>query len=399
METIVMKYGGSSLATVEKIRRVAQRIVRRQQEGTRIAVVVSAMGGTTNEYLQMAEAVSSRPSARELDVLLTAGEQVSISLLAMALQEQGAESVSLTGRQAGFLTDACHSKASILQLKPVNVLRHFEEGRIVVVAGFQGVTEQGEITTLGRGGSDTSAVALAAALQADRCEIYSDVDGVYSADPRTVPSATLLDEVNYDEMLEFARHGARVLKTEAVEMARRYEVTLSARSSFKDGNGTLVRRREGYPAGRVVGVTGRTDLIRLAVHGDSPPSDFSQSLSECELLYSNPGSEGFGLVLSGANLGNADNFIEELSGRYKSYLDVSTDHGAVSAVGEGIGVDPAVGLNIYERLRNAGLKLGGSYLTPHSVTYLVPTDTVKDTVGLLHKALCEAETREYAHVN
>lgn len=394
METIVMKYGGSSLASVEKIQRVAERIVRRKRDDTQIAVVVSAMGGTTNEYLQMAEAVNARPSARELDVLLTAGEQVSISLLAMALQEKGAEAVSLTGRQAGFLTDDCHSKASILELNPVNVRRHFEKNRIVVVAGFQGVTEAGEITTLGRGGSDTSAVALAAALKADRCEIYSDVDGVYSADPRKVPAAMLLKEVNYDEMLEFARHGARVLKTEAVEMARRYEVTLSARSSFKDGDGTLVRRREGYPPGKVMGITGRTDLIRLGVRGATPPADFTQSLSECELLYSDPGSQGFGLVVSGANLGNAENFIKELTGRYKSYLDVSTEHGAVSAVGEAIGANPRIGLNIYEQLRQAGLPLCGSYMTPHSVTCLVPTDVVGDTVGLLHEALCEAETRE-----
>lgn len=384
-----MKYGGSSLATVDKIEAVAQRIVRRWKAGERVAVVVSAMGGTTNDYLRMAEAVSSRPSARELDVLLTAGEQISISLLAMALQEHGAEAVSLTGRQAGFLTDACHSRASILDLNPKRVLEHLQSNRITVVAGFQGITEKGDITTLGRGGSDTSAVALAAAIRADRCEIYSDVEGVYSADPRTVPSATLLDEVNYDEMLEFARHGARVLKTEAVEMARRYEVTLSARASFKDGNGTLVRRREGRPAGRVLGVTGRTDLIRLALKGDCPPPDFSESLAECELLYSDPSTDGFGLVVSGANLGNVENFVQELSGRYRSCLEVRAEHGAVSAVGEGIGSDPAVGLAVYDRIRRAGLSFSGSYLTPHSVTCLVPNDAVQQTVGLLHETLVE----------
>jgi aspartate kinase len=390
METVVMKYGGSSLATVEKIQAVANRVVERWREGAQIAVVVSAMGSTTNEYLQMAETISTRPCARELDVLLTAGEQVSISLLALALKEQGAESVSLTGRQAGFITDGCHSRASILEMKPQRVLEHLQAKRIAVVAGFQGISTKGDITTLGRGGSDTSAVALAAAIKADRCEIYSDVDGVYSADPRTVPAATLLSEVNYDEMLEFARHGARVLKTEAVETARRYEVTLSARSSFKKGNGTLVRRREGpLAAGRVLGVTGRNDLIRLALKGDSPPPDFHQKLSECELLYSDPGSHGFGLVLSSANIGNTENFVEEISNRYKSYLDVSTDYGAVSAVGEGIGCNSKVGLDIYERMRSSGLPFAGSYLTPHSVTYLVPNDNVKKSVGMLHGALVE----------
>lgn len=385
-----MKYGGSSLATVDKIQAVANRIVERWKEGARIAVVVSAMGSTTNEYMEMAESISSRPCARELDVLLTAGEQVSISLLAMALKEQGAESVSLTGRQAGFITDACHSRASILEMKPRRVLDHLESNKIAVVAGFQGISLKGDITTLGRGGSDTSAVALAAAIKADRCEIYSDVDGVYSADPRTVPSATLLSEVNYDEMLEFARHGARVLKTEAVETARRYEVTLSARSSFKKGNGTLVRRREGPAHGRVLGVTGRTDLIRLALRGDCPPPELHQNLSECELLYSDPGSSnGFGMVVSTANIGNTENFVEELSDRYKTFLDVSDDHGAVSAVGEGIGCDPKVGLAIYDRMRRSGVPFAGSYLTPHSVTYLVPKDQVKDSVGLLHGSLVE----------
>ncbi len=392
METVVMKYGGSSLATVEKIEAVARRIVARHRQGTRIAAVVSAIGGPTNEYLQMAEALNSRPCAREVDVLLTAGEQVSISLLALSLQEQGAQAVSLTGRQAGFLTDACHSRASILEMRPQRVLEHLDQERVVVVAGFQGITSEGEITTLGRGGSDTSAVALAAAIQADRCEIYSDVEGVFSADPRTVPAATLIDEVNYDEMLEFARQGARVLNTQAVEMARRYEVTLSARSSFKEGNGTLVRRREDRPSGRVLGVTGRTDLIRLAVRGDRPPEEFTQLISECELLYSDPGSQGFGLVVSGANLGNAENFVKELSGRFRSYLDVSNDHGAVSAVGEGIGTDPGVGLTVYDKLRRVGLPFGGSYLTPHSVTCLVPNETVRETVGLLHEALVEKET-------
>ena len=393
MQTVVMKFGGSSLATVDKIQAVANRIISRWRSGARVAVVVSAMGSTTNDYMQLAESVCSRPSARELDVLLTAGEQVSISLLAMALQEQGAESVSLTGRQAGFLTDGCHSRASILDLRPQRVLKNLESNRIAVVAGFQGISPTGDITTLGRGGSDTSAVALAAAIKADACEIYSDVEGVYSADPRTVPRATLLSEVNYDEMLEFARHGARVLKTEAVETARRFEVTLAARASFKDGEGTLVRRREGPCPGRVLGVTGRTDLIRLGLRGDSPPPEFHDALSECELLYSNPGSNGFGFVVSAANLGNTQNFIDELSNRFRSHLDVSAEHGAVSAVGEGIGSNSRVGLAIYDQLRRSGFSLAGSYLTPHSVTCLVPNESVQDTVGLLHKTLVETENK------
>lgn len=385
-----MKFGGSSLATTELVSYVAQKVVERKREGVQVAVVVSAMGDTTNRFLKLAEEITQRPSSRELDVLLTAGEQISISLLSMAIQKLGVDAVSLTGRQAGFRTDACHANADLLEVAPERVLHELSQDRIAVVAGFQGLSPMGEITTLGRGGSDTSAVALAAALKAQCCEIYSDVDGVFSADPRKVPTAALLDEIDYDEMLELARHGAQVLKSEAVQLARRHNLTLVARSTFKDVPGTIVRRVYRGRDRRVVGIAGRTDIVRLEVCGNETPADMLESLAGCDLLYSNPGSNGLGFVVSAENIGNVDAFVDELAKKYRGHLNVSAGHGAVSAVGGRVGEDPALGLAIYQRLQSARLACAGSYLSPHSVTCLLERDRVEEAVGLLHESLVTA---------
>jgi aspartate kinase len=242
MVLIVQKYGGSSVKSVERIKAVAERICKTTSKGDQVVVVVSAMGKTTDGLVQLAQEISSNPSRREMDMLLSTGEQVSIALLSMALQEVGQPAISLTGAQVGIVTEAHHSKARILEIKPDRIQRHLQQGKVVVVAGFQGVTnfEDLEITTLGRGGSDTSAVALAAALQADCCEIYTDVPGILTTDPRIVPSAKLMDEITCDEMLELASLGAKVLHPRAVEIARNYGITLVVRSSWTDDPGTKV---------------------------------------------------------------------------------------------------------------------------------------------------------------
>lgn len=242
MALIVQKYGGSSVKSVERIKVVSQRIYQRAKEGNQIVVVVSAMGKTTDGLEKLALDLSSHPSRREMDMLLSTGEQVSIALLSIALQELGHPAISLTGIQVGIVTEAQHSKARILEIKTDRIHRHLQEGKIVVVAGFQGVTncEDFEITTLGRGGSDTSGVALAAALQADCCEIYTDVPGILTTDPRIVPEAKLMDEITCDEMLELASLGAKVLHPRAVEIARNYGVSLVVRSSWSDDPGTKV---------------------------------------------------------------------------------------------------------------------------------------------------------------
>ncbi|MET9629283.1 aspartate kinase [Lentzea sp. NPDC006480] len=241
MALVVQKYGGSSVESAERIKRVAERIVATKKAGNDVVVVVSAMGDTTDELLDLARQVSPVPPARELDMLLTSGERISMSLLAMAIHSLGAEARSYTGSQAGVITTAVHGKARIIDVTPSRIQDATSEGAIAIVAGFQGVSQgSNEITTLGRGGSDTTAVALAAATKADVCEIYTDVDGVYTADPRIVPNAKKLDTISYEEMLEMAACGAKVLMLRCVEYARRYNVPVHVRSSFSNKTGTIV---------------------------------------------------------------------------------------------------------------------------------------------------------------
>jgi aspartate kinase len=261
---IVQKYGGSSVATPEKILRVAERVAKARATGKKVVVVVSAMGDTTDELLQLARKVSPDPSRRELDMLLTAGERISMSLLGMALQRAGVEAVSFTGSQSGILTDGVHTNARILEVRPVRIFEELERGRVVIVAGYQGVSREKEVTTLGRGGSDTTAVALAAALDAEVCEICSDVDGVFTADPRLVPQARRLAELTHDEMQELALAGAKVLNAQAVEFARDRGIVLHARSTFLDGPGTrVVRPAAGRRELRIAGVAREGELLVL----------------------------------------------------------------------------------------------------------------------------------------
>src|SRR6476619_2981555 len=242
MGLVVQKYGGSSVSGAERIKRVAEPIVATRKAGSDVVVVVSAMGDTTDELLDLAQQVSPLPPGRELDMLLTAGERISMALLAMAIANLGASARSFTGSQAGVITDSVHGKARIIDVTPGRITEAIGKGHIAIVAGFQGVSQDTkDITTLGRGGSDTTAVALAAALGAEVCEIYTDVDGVFSADPRIVPTARQLDHVTYEEMLELAACGAKILHLRCVEYARRYDIPIHVRSSFNDKTGTVVR--------------------------------------------------------------------------------------------------------------------------------------------------------------
>jgi aspartate kinase len=259
---VVQKYGGSSVATPEHIRRVARRVVEYRRQGHQVVVVVSAMGDTTDELIALMNKVSDNPPEREVDMLLSTGEQVSIALLAMAISRLGEDVISLTGSQAGIATDGVHTKARIIKVNTERIIRELSAGKIVVVAGFQGVNDANDITTLGRGGSDTTAVALAAALKADLCEIYTDVDGVYTADPRLVPDARKLPTVSYDEMLEMAHLGAAVLHYRAVECAKLHGVTLHVRSSFNRNPGTIVK--EAGEVEKSIIVTGVTHDLNIA---------------------------------------------------------------------------------------------------------------------------------------
>jgi len=244
MATIVQKYGGTSVGNPERIRNVAARVARDHQAGHRIVVVVSAMSGVTDSLIKLAKEVSAEPSDREMDMLLATGEQTTIALTAMALQALGVPAVSLTGAQAGIVTDGKHTRAKISNITPAAVKKHLQEGRVVIIAGFQGQTHEGHITTLGRGGSDLTAIAMAAAIKADLCQIYTDVDGVYTADPRVVPDARKIEVISYDEMLEMASSGSKVMQSRSVEFASKFGVVFEVRSSFNDQPGTFVKQEQ-----------------------------------------------------------------------------------------------------------------------------------------------------------
>ncbi|HEX68011.1 MAG TPA: aspartate kinase, partial [bacterium] len=242
MALIVQKYGGTSVGTTARIKRVAKRIVETRKKGNQVVVVVSAMGKTTDKLIELAKKITPNPKGRELDMLMATGEQASSALLAMAIHDLGEEAISLTGPQVGILTDSAHTKAKILKINTKRIWEELRKGNIVIVAGFQGADYQNNITTLGRGGSDTTAVALAAALKADICEIYTDVEGVYTADPRIVPEARKIDVITYEEMLELAGAGAKVLQSRAVEFASKYNVKIHVKSSFSKKEGTVVMK-------------------------------------------------------------------------------------------------------------------------------------------------------------
>ena len=268
MALIVQKYGGTSVGTVEKIEDVADRLIAARESGHEVVVVVSAMSGETNRLIELAQQISAHPNPREYDVLVSTGEQVTIALLSMALNKKGYPAVSYTGSQVHILTDSAHTKARILDIDESRMREDLDAGRIVVVAGFQGRDEHGNITTLGRGGSDTTAVALAAALKADECQIYTDVDGVYTTDPRVVADARRLDRITFEEMLEMASLGSKVLQIRAVEFAGKYNVRLRVLSSFEEGPGTLITFEEDNMEDPVIsGIAFNRDEAKLTILG------------------------------------------------------------------------------------------------------------------------------------
>jgi len=266
---VVQKYGGTSVGDAERIKSVARRVVETKRGGRDVLVVVSAMGSTTDELIELASRITSMPQGRELDMLLTAGERISMALLAMAIHELGEEAVSFTGSQAGIITTADHGRAKIKEIRSRRLREGLDQGKVVIVAGFQGVSDDTlDVTTMGRGASDTTAVAIAAALGAELCEIFTDVDGVYTADPRIVPAARLLHAVSYEEMLEMAASGARVLAARSVEYARNYGVLIRVASSFGDGSGTFIREEDERMEKAIIsGVTHDTSEAKVTVHG------------------------------------------------------------------------------------------------------------------------------------
>ncbi|MDQ2070560.1 aspartate kinase [Natronospira bacteriovora] len=404
MSLIVQKYGGSSVADEDKIRHVARRIVETRRAGHDVVAVVSAMGKTTNNLLNMARSLAQNPSRRELDMLLACGERISMSLLSMTIQELGEECISLTGPQSGIRTTDNHFNARITDVKAGRVEREIERGRIVVVAGYQGMNSRGEVTTLGRGGSDTTAVAVAAGIKADRCEIYSDVDGVYTADPRIVDAARPMPEVSYVEMTELAHHGASVLNPRAVEYAWKRQVEVRARCTFNDAPGTVIHERDAEGDPRVLGVACHKELIWVSLRGkdvlEKLGDDVLEAIGKNDIFVDSISENGDrrDLLIATEDIANLDSFADGLRKDFDGQVAVSTEQGSVSGVGLNIGQDADVVAQAEKALEKAGIEVRMSVSRDHSITCLVDAPQVGDALRALHSCFLEdsKQSREVA---
>ncbi len=381
---VVQKYGGSSVADSEHLLKVAKRIVKTRESGKHVVVVVSAMAKATDDLLARAREVANAPSRRELDMLLSCGERASMALLAMAVHELGHEAVSLTGSQSGIMTNDRHSGARIIEVRPLRVEDELARDKIVIVAGFQGVSYKREITTLGRGGSDTTAVALAAALGAEYCEICSDVDGIYSADPRIVDGAELLEAIRCDEMLELAAHGAKVLHPGCVEIARRSDVRLYARATARSGGGTRVDSIGDPERTSPSGVTAMRGLVCLRSESADALLRLAEAESIAVLHFSSEGDSG-ALWFSLAN----QHDWPAVRGRVLALGNVTIQEGlgAVSIVGEGFGQSASNLMAIRTIARDTGKTLLGTSTSPLRATIYCEEDTADLLLPLLHEAL------------
>jgi aspartate kinase len=394
---LVQKYGGSSVASADRIRGVARRIADVHSRGDQVAVVVSAMGDTTDELLALAYQLTHHPDPRELDLLLSTGELVSCTLLAMALRERGVAAVSLGAGQAGILTDTVHGKASIIAVDPVRLRKELDQGRVVIVAGFQGMTAEMDVTTLGRGGSDTTAVALAAALGADRCEVYTDVDGIFTADPRVVPEARKLDEIGYEEMLELASHGAK-MHPRSIELGAWYHVPVLVASSLRDVPGTLIH--EGVTMevrNKVRGVTYEMGVARITVRGvpDRPgiAAALFEPLTEAQIsvdtIVQNASAERLtdvSFTVERADAAKAIEVARHVTEEVGGADCVCDEHlGNVSIVGTGMQNVPGFASRMFKTLHEAGINIEMITTSQIRITCIVEEAKVHEAVRALHK--------------
>jgi aspartate kinase len=396
-ETVVMKFGGTSVADTERIKNAARRIVAQRENGNKVVAVLSAQGKTTDELVRLANAISERPNPREMDMLLSTGERISCALAAMAISDMGHEAISLSGSQAGIVTDTSHTKARILDVRADRISEALKRDNIVLVAGFQGVSQgENNVTTLGRGGSDTTAVALAAAVGADVCEIFTDVDGVFTADPRIVPTARKLPVVSFEEMLEMSASGAGVLQLRSIEYARNHAVRVHCRSSFHEGTGTLVvSEEETMERPLVTAVTHTTDEARVTIRGvpDHPgvAGELFTSLAAAnvnvDMIIQNeplgaPAEMSF--TVPQDDLRAAVDSVNGMEG----FTDVDSDEsiGKVSVIGAGMRSHPGVAAKVFTVLGAHDINIEMISTSPIKISCIIPAEKVPDAVRALHDA-------------
>ncbi|MGD1031895.1 MAG: aspartate kinase [Opitutaceae bacterium] len=399
MPIIVQKYGGTSVGDVERIKKVAERVKAARDEGNQLVVVVSARAGVTNELIARARAVCDQPSERELDQLLSIGEQETIALMAMALHGIGVGAVSFTGAQAGIFTDAAHTKARIKTIDAHAIARDLKAGRVVIVAGFQGIDEEGQTTTLGRGGSDLTAIALAAAVKADVCEIYTDVDGVYTADPRVVKSARKLDEISYDEMLELASSGSKVMQSRSVEFAKKYGVVFEVRSSFNHNPGTIVKEEVTYMEKVVVrGVAVDKDQAKVVVSNivDKPGSAAKvfRSLADAniivDMIVQNVGRHGVANLTFTVPKGDTRKAVRALEPVLKEIgggeVTVLEQIAKLSVVGVGMKTHSGVAATLFQALADAGINIELISTSEIKISVVISLDRADEAARVAHAA-------------
>lgn len=394
---IVQKYGGTSVGTLERIEAVAQRVIKTKNEGHDVAVIVSAMSGVTNQLIEQAEFFTKTPVGREMDVLLSSGERVTSALLAIALNAKGYAAIAFSGRGAGIVTDNFHTKARIVSIDPKSMQEALKQGKIVVVAGFQGISTAGEVTTLGRGGSDLSAVAVAGALNADLCEIYTDVDGVYTTDPRIEPKAKKLDRISYDEMLELASLGAKVLQNRSVELAKKLNVNLVTRSSFNDHEGTLITGEEKMEDAIISGIALDKNQARITIRNveDRPgvAAEIFSALASKEInvdmIVQNIGRNGetnLGFTVPQNELETAYRVMKEVNPNPNSIIESDADIVKVSLVGVGMKSHSGIASKAFKTLADEGINIQMISTSEIKISMIVEAKYGELAVRALHKA-------------
>jgi len=392
LSLIVQKYGGSSVADVDKLKKIASMIASVKKQGIDVVVVVSAMGKTTNQLIEMAKSISSDPPRREMDMLLSTGERTSMALLCIALHEEGIESISLTGSQAGIITNDRHSDARVIEVRPIRVLDELDKGKVVVIGGFQGVSYKRDITTLGRGGSDTSAVALAAALKAERCEIYSDVDGVYTTDPNIVNEAKHLPEISYQQIQEMAEAGAKVLNAQAVQFAKEEKIVLYARDTFNPGKETVIKDVSKKELSGVLAIVYEKEIVRVFVHDAAKINWVLEYLEQNQIPIKEfqvsgiAGDKGYkcSFIISTSSLYNWDKIKEALEEKLRDGIYINESLAALSIIGEGFSRNNDALMETMKLLDQHAINYYGVNTTSFRISLLIEKYLLEEAVKICH---------------